>query len=1044
MSAELPRPGVEVIQVFKTVSPTVITPTLTPCIVGVCRQVVDVLVKNSVGADVLNGDALVPLQAVFLAKAATGNPAVYAGLDGLALVLSFNNGPDVTITFAGTPLTPSQMVATVLTALGAAGVSAFTAEVVGNAFRIRSIAGDEFQTIEVKTGSSPAVLAALGTAIGKVYAGASYYDQHITEVSQPSFPDPNNNIEQLAVDPATVRAFLFLGGSGTGSALFELLRTEAFLRNGLGTAAAREGSIDITSLTYPGDLGTGTLELAIDGGATLTVTFANPADVTAALAQINAVIAGVALATQGGTGGNKLVITSLSLGATSKVEVIGGTSAATLGMALGSTSGIAGVVAIDASNGTQLTPLLQFVGQDFTAVPTSAQVEGTTDATAGGLYGGGGTLVGKTLTLEDGNKSQTITFGTLANQAALLTALNALFGSTAGGRLVATIGGTGGNKLVLTNSALGQESIVKVIGGTALGDLGLTAGTVARGNPYVPQSGDALYVDGAFYATITQVAPGGSVSRLKIDRLVPISTNVGLSWYIVAKNLSATAVSSGVTRPTPNLTVDSSGNLLVKPEVLRDVRGNAVNPARAQLYVAYKALRLDVSPKAKSPGLMRFSDTTTLESNLAPLTVDNPLGLGFYFALLNAPGTVVTGVGVDASSAGAPYGTVEAFTRAAAFLEGFEVYAVAPMTHDESVSQVFATHVSVMSDPENKGERIVLINPTVPTTKLDTLIASGVDGNTTSTPNQLDTSVANLGALLLAQGLPGVGPYTVAQGIYVDIGDGKKYSVSNIVGSIATLKVTGFLPGENDDGYYSTTALPTLIINDPFAVRVRGAALTLPDGTRDMEGVALTVQQTAQGYANRRVWSIFPDKAAATLGGLEQVIEGFYMNAAIAGMIAKQPPQQSFTNFPMTGFTRVIGKDGFSERQLNVMAAGGNYIITQDAPATPLFARMALTTDLTSIETRTDSITKVVDFTAKFLRQGLKNFIGRFNITQGFLDSLGHVIQGLLGFLTESGVLIGANLNNLVQDTNAPDTVLVDITLDVPFPCNYIRLTLVI
>jgi phage-related protein len=105
---------------------------------------------------------------------------------------------------------------------------------------------------------------------------------------------------------------------------------------------------------------------------------------------------------------------------------------------------------------------------------------------------------------------------------------------------------------------------------------------------------------------------------------------------------------------------------------------------------------------------------------------------------------------------------------------------------------------------------------------------------------------------------------------------------------------------------------------------------------------------------------------------------------------------------------------------------------------------MALTTQMTSIETRTDSITKVVDFTAKFLRRGLKNFIGRFNITQGFLDSLGHVIQGLLTFLSDAGVLIGASMNNIVQDEDAPDTVLVDITLDVPFPCNYIRLTLVI
>ncbi len=209
--------------------------------------------------------------------------------------------------------------------------------------------------------------------------------------------------------------------------------------------------------------------------------------------------------------------------------------------------------------------------------------------------------------------------------------------------------------------------------------------------------------------------------------------------------------------------------------------------------------------------------------------------------------------------------------------------------------------------------------------------------------------------------------------------------------------------------------------------------------------MADTYSALAQVFLNRRFWQVMPDTAAATIGGLEQSVDGFYVCAAIAGMIGQQPPQQSFTNFPMTGFTRVIGSNGFfTEKQLNQMAGGGNYIVIQDTEGAPLTARMALTTDVSTIETRTDSVTKVVDFTAKFLRQGLRNYIGRFNITQGFLDALSHVLQGLLGFLVENGVLIGADLNNVIQDEAAPDTVLVDITLDVPYPCNYVKLTLAI
>jgi hypothetical protein len=89
-------------------------------------------------------------------------------------------------------------------------------------------------------------------------------------------------------------------------------------------------------------------------------------------------------------------------------------------------------------------------------------------------------------------------------------------------------------------------------------------------------------------------------------------------------------------------------------------------------------------------------------------------------------------------------------------------------------------------------------------------------------------------------------------------------------------------------------------------------------------------------------------------------------------------------------------------------------------------------------------VTKIVDFTAKFVRGSLKNFIGRFNITQGFLDTLGTVGQGLFGFLTENGVLIGGSLDNIIQDENNRDTVIMDSTLDVPIPCNYLKLTLLI
>ena len=1143
MAASLPQPGVEIIQQFSSTTPTVITPTLVPCVVGVCRQEVNALTTNAAGAEVLNSGAQVPLQAVLIASPAVGTPPVYAALEGLVLALSLGYGPEVDVTFTGTPLSPAQVVATIQAAFAAAGIVDYLAETVGTTqWRIRSVAANQFQTIEVLAATAPAVLAAFGFGVGRAHSGASFYSQDITPILIESFPNPNNNLSEIVIEPESVRVFLFLGGAGLGSALLEVTQTQAFLQNGIGTQATITGSVALSGVTFAtaasvtgttdvtasglygvgGTLNGETLILNVNGAGALTLTLngatntANEAALLAAIAAewsalnptvlaTNLVLtdlvpgaagsivigAGTANAHLGLTAGTHtgvageldgetvmyslnglptvtmtfgvplsiadilttfsssfgtlatanenltahLVLTNVGYGPSFTFQILGGTALTNLGLTAGAAiGGVAGVQALSNGSGSAVTTILNFPGVNFTSSPGNAQIVGTASLTV--------VADGLTLILDDTTGPQTLTFSGATTPAKIIAQINALFGVAAGGLTLATI--NGGNDLVLTNTALGAESVLTIIGGTALTTLGLTT-TSVTGAPYQPLPGDTLTVDGVAYATIVQVAPGGNTSQLKISTQVPVSANVGNAWYITAKGLNVGNANTGVTRPVPNLIVDAIGDATIKANVLRDVRGNPVTTAKAQFYVQYRALRLDVTVQAANPGLLAFGDTVTLASSLSPITSDNPLGLGLYLALLNAPGTSVVGIGVDEESTSAPFGTLNGFTRAAQFLESYEVYAIAPLTHDENVFQVFNTHVTLMSGPTQKGERIVLINPTTPTTYVNTLVASGADGNTTLTANQFDTGIAGLDALLVAHGLTGVGPYSVGTGIFLDDGDGNNYAVVNIVGSVLYLKTSGFLPGENDDGFYATTALPSPLINEPFALYLRGAKLLLPDGMPDLDNIALTVQKTAQGYANRRVWSIFPDMCSATINGVQQQLDGFYMCAATAGLIGAQPPQQSFTNFPITGFTSVIGSKGvFSQSQMNIMAAGGNYIIVQDAAGLPLYSRMALTTDMTSVETRTDSVTKIVDFVAKFLRTGLKNYIGRFNITQGFLDSLGHVIAGLLGYLADSGVIIGSMLNNLVQDTTEPDQVDVDITLDVPLPCNYIRLTLTI
>ncbi len=1043
MAAQLPRPGVEVLQVIRTTTPSVVTPTLVPCIVGVARQVVDLLSSDGSGTSTLNTDALISLPAFFDSKAASGSPAVFSGLDGLSLVFSVNHGPLVTVLFAdptSVGLTPASVVNAVSKALLAAGISSALAEVIGTRWRLRTLGTGEFQSILIDKTSSPAVLTAFGFGPGKQSTGVDNYGQLEEQIPATNFPDPRGNIEELTIEANSIRLFLAMASSN----FIEELRTEAFLRNGVTNDQAKlTSSIAVTALTLPGDLTGKTLIVSVNNGADQTVSFVvGDTSPSLVVARINAETTGLVASLTPSTNFLQLLVDEG--GAGSKLVIKAGTANATLGFTTNQTDAGQSIEVIDDGNGDNFSPLLSFLGVDFTVVGTSAVVTGNIDI-SGLAYPGA--LAGKTLELSDGQQLQTITFSnTIANAAAVLSEINAVMGTAAGGRLTATLST---NFLRLSHTRTGADSFIWVKGGSAVATLGLTADTRAEGALGHVEPGDELFIDGVSKGIISQVAPGGQVAVLKMSEQMTLTTNAGRYWYIIAKNLTG----SGVDRPLPALTVDANKTATLKPNLLRDTTGNAVHPTqgRAPVYLSYTAIRKDLSALADQAAPIRIDSQTQLESILSPITTDNPLALGMFFALVNAPGIQITGLGVDAVSADAPFGTPEAFSRAAELLEASEVYAVAPLTHDTTVGQIFKTHVDFMSEPSQKGERIALFNSERPTRAVDALVASGGNGNSSGSSGlAFDTGVPNLSALVLAKGVSPVGTIPATAGLFLDIAsDAKRYSIAGISGSVVTIRTT-FNAGDNDDGFFSTTALntpplPSLLVSEAFAVRVRGAALVTPDGTPDKLKIAETYAAISQAYGDRRFWHTAPDQAAATIEGIEQIVHGFYMNAAIAGMIGQQPPQQSFTNFPMAGFTRVIGSNNFfSEQHMDIMAAGGTYIIVQDAPSAPLISRMALTTDLTSVETRTDSITKVVDFTAKFLRRSLKNFIGRFNITQAFLDQLGTVIGGVGGYLVECGILVGFNLNNIIQDEDAPDTVIVDVTVDPPYPCNYIRITLVI
>lgn len=1045
---ELPQPGVEVIQEFTDQTPVVVVPTLVPCVVGVCKEIRELYASDGT----LNSDILVDGPAIAVAES---DESSYTSMDGLTLQVRITGGVIQTFTMPTGASPPTDMTAQEV-AIAINGHSpppvnfaayVFTDDAGDKYLELRTLADGEDRTIQIVGGTA---VSKFGWGVGYTFYGLGNYIQDDVYLKQASFPDPRGNLEELDIDEDSIRVFLDLS-----TEIREILQDQSFLRRGTYSPDPNYGAV--ADDDSDGDQTTPYVDLN-DGGTTQNL-LASPsaAEVTGTVDLSTAQYLH-----------NKTLVAQIDGGGIQTVQFVGNPviSEAVSGLFpftgnfTITVNGQTGIE-VNISAAADLTDLVDQVNADAQVVALgvgniafASDADGNAGATNLGLLVGGAptTPVNNTEVIVTGETTndlfltaslpyrQLIGNSDAGPQEDIADQINAVFPST-----VASYDAS--NYIVVSGGGLGDESKVEIHSASSgLTELGLSAG-ITNGGPFAVRQGDALYGDGVFLGNIIEVHPGATTGRVKLDREIS-ATGKWTSWYIVAQNLDTVASNQyGVTVPTPDFILDTNGDVRIKQDFLRDTTGAPIIQTGVPIYVAYEALRLDVTADAAEPSMLSFGSTDDLEDAIGPIVPENPLAYGIFQALQNAGTATVYGIGVGAVTDDKPYGTITAWSEAFDFLKAEEVYAIAPMTTDLEVALLGQTHVNAMSAASMKGERILITHLGRPTRKVDTLVASGNDGDSVAggPPYYFDTKIATLSQALLDADIDPTS-ITIDDGVFLDIGsDAFNW---NIVGSVTegtkvTINTT-FATGQNDDGFYQEDAsewssqMP--IISDSFSIKIRGSVVA------NLDEEVETVYYRGQGFLDRRVWMVQLDQAAATVNGVEQLVPGFYVCAAKAGQVAGLPPSQPLTNYPIAGFTRVTGtNDRYNTEQLNKMAAGGADLIVQIAQGAPVHSRMQVTTDLTSIEKREQSIVKALDFAAKFYRVSMRIYIGRFNITQSFIDTLGTVAQGLGRWLVEQGkVLKGAELNNLLQDDNQPDTVLVDVTVEVLYPCNYIRITLLI
>jgi hypothetical protein len=177
-----------------------------------------------------------------------------------------------------------------------------------------------------------------------------------------------------------------------------------------------------------------------------------------------------------------------------------------------------------------------------------------------------------------------------------------------------------------------------------------------------------------------------------------------------------------------------------------------------------------------------------------------------------------------------------------------------------------------------------------------------------------------------------------------------------------------------------------------------------------------------------------------------QQVPAYFAACSIAGQVAQWKSSQPHTSTPVLGLSGALqGSTGYlSETALQVIAAGGTWILEQLNENSFITTRHQLTTDMTSVETREYSITKQVDFGAKVMRLFLEPIIGPNVVTDKLLkNQIWPAAQAALYSLKREGHWgMNSKIDDIRVDSTDPTKVLVDVDVYALYPLVNITATL--
>lgn len=492
------------------------------------------------------------------------------------------------------------------------------------------------------------------------------------------------------------------------------------------------------------------------------------------------------------------------------------------------------------------------------------------------------------------------------------------------------------------------------------------------------------------------------------------ATESGLN-YEVRRNVQADLGNVEIPTTTSGVVVNDTQVTLPAGLTVSYLTFGALPIVAAEVLLSYRALRVE-----KSADVWEYKKVSELQADfgLDQIVPENPVVFAAFISLQTAA------VATNLLAMNSTYLANELLSYQNAFdvLALTEMYAINVLSQSTPVHTALKSHCETLSTPNNRLERVGIANRRI------VLTAVVVDEKTTGG----------------SEGLAGTDNKTLTSAASAFITDGVVpghfIKVSAPSGAVGRYKIASVL-----------SQTQVLLETGPTSPAT-GVTFTVEKDLQKGEQASVLAAY-ASSLGSRRMVFVWPDVVRGPVGSAIVDLPGYFLGATVGALTTGLPTQQGFTNLNVAFFTGVRHSTKYFDRdQLNTIAGGGVMIFAQDVlDVTALYVRHQLTTDTTAIKFQEYSITKNVDFIAKFIRTNHRQFIGQYNIVDSTFDDLKANAKGIMTFLKDNtrlpkigGVIRSGKLQSIVQDPTNIDTIIEKYKLDIPVPLNNLDITIIV